>query len=87
MRGRKRSDLRRDGAADMNNAADVAVGVRASLAAGVAKAQGEFMAMVELDADPDGDRLTEAALNGTLPTTTVTAAAAERRRAAGRPIE
>ncbi|MEW1551835.1 hypothetical protein [Streptomyces tsukubensis] len=39
-----------------------------------------------LDTDPEGDRLTEAALNGTLPTTTVTAAV-ERRRAAGRPVE
>ncbi|MFE2498818.1 hypothetical protein [Streptomyces scopuliridis] len=39
-----------------------------------------------LDTDPAGDRLTEAALNGTLPTTGVTEAIARRHRA-GLPVE
>ncbi|MGW2512264.1 hypothetical protein ACWC0A_23250 [Streptomyces scopuliridis] len=39
-----------------------------------------------LDTDPVGDRLTEAALNGTLPTTGVTEAIARRHRA-GLPVE
>ncbi|MEV8395875.1 MULTISPECIES: hypothetical protein [unclassified Streptomyces] len=39
-----------------------------------------------LDTDPAGDRLTEAALNGTLPTTGVTEAIARRRRV-GLPVE
>jgi hypothetical protein len=39
-----------------------------------------------LDTDPDGDRLTEAALNGTLPTTSVADVIA-RRRGQGLPAE
>jgi hypothetical protein len=39
-----------------------------------------------LDTDPGGDRLTEAALNGTLATTSITQAI-ERRCAAGLPVE
>lgn len=39
-----------------------------------------------LDTDPAGDRLTEAALNGTLPTTSVAEVLAHR-RAAGLPVE
>ncbi|MFF3735189.1 hypothetical protein ACFYXM_34190 [Streptomyces sp. NPDC002476] len=39
-----------------------------------------------LDTDPAGDRLTAAALDGTLPTTTVADLVA-RRRAAGLPVE
>jgi hypothetical protein len=39
-----------------------------------------------LDTDPAGDRLTAAALDGTLPTTAV-ADLIERRRAAGLPVE
>ncbi|MEU6965081.1 hypothetical protein [Streptomyces chrestomyceticus] len=39
-----------------------------------------------LDTDPSGDRLTEAALNSALETTSV-AEAIERRRAAGLPLE
>ena len=39
-----------------------------------------------LDTDPAGDRLTQAALNGTLATTPI-AEATERRRAAGLPVE
>ncbi|MFH8410380.1 hypothetical protein ACH4FX_37240 [Streptomyces sp. NPDC018019] len=39
-----------------------------------------------LDTDPSGDQVTEAALAGTLETTTV-AEAIERRRAAGLPVE
>ncbi|MGK5447109.1 hypothetical protein [Streptomyces radiopugnans] len=39
-----------------------------------------------LDTDPSGDRLTEAALAGTLPTTSVADAIAHRRRA-GLPVE
>lgn len=39
-----------------------------------------------IDTDPDGDRLTEAALNGTLPTRSVSDAV-ERRRMAGLPVE
>ena len=39
-----------------------------------------------LDSDPDGDRLTEAALNGTLPTATVEDVIARRRRS-GLPVE
>ncbi|MFE9007429.1 hypothetical protein ACFYOY_35820 [Streptomyces sp. NPDC007875] len=39
-----------------------------------------------LDTDPAGGRFTEAAVNGTLPTTSVAAAIA-RRQAAGLPVE
>ncbi|MEU7046703.1 hypothetical protein AB0A77_37465 [Streptomyces varsoviensis] len=39
-----------------------------------------------LDTDPAGDRLTDAALNGTLPTRSITEAL-EHRRAAGLPVE
>lgn len=39
-----------------------------------------------LDTDPVGDRLTDAALNGTLPTRSVSESI-ERRRAAGLPVE
>lgn len=39
-----------------------------------------------LDTDPRGDQLTEAALNGTLPTQGI-AEAIERRRTAGLPVE
>ncbi|WP_346161674.1 hypothetical protein [Streptomyces mordarskii] len=39
-----------------------------------------------LDTDPSGDRFTEAALNGTLPTKSVAVAVA-RRQAAGLPVE
>ncbi|MFF4484530.1 hypothetical protein ACH4TQ_49395 [Streptomyces sp. NPDC021218] len=62
---------------------------RELLAAAPEKAEGvlrRWWCEAMLDTDPSGDRFTEAAVNGTLPTKSVAAAIA-RRQAAGLPVE